>query len=246
MTQTQTNYQLKGNPVVRVVPIVGDLVYDEAGREILAIHNEKFRGVTGIEDTTKYKKGQPLSYSNVPRVLSYNQLLRERFPDMHVLSPEEVVQFWDSIPDRDTTYADTNSIAVYPIEGPNEDLRKQALAILGKDKTEVPLVVSRLGVKKADNNQGFTFEKTEYTQAQEAPYLSQDGKVRYENGRLVASEQGVPVWTVQSGLGGLCRSGSFWLFAGYDGLLNSNDSGRVQVLQDPQGRAENLESRLSK
>lgn len=61
-------------------------------------------------------------------------------------------------------------------------MRKQVLAILGKDKTEVPLVISELGVKKADNEQGFTFKKTKYTQAREAPYLTQDGRVSYEDG----------------------------------------------------------------
>ncbi|MBS3157568.1 hypothetical protein J4442_05365 [Candidatus Woesearchaeota archaeon] len=236
------NYQLNGNPVVEV-PIVGNLAYDELGREVLARHNEGFRGVPHIEDNTKYKEGQPLSYSNVPRVLSYNQILREISPNVQILSPEEVVQFWDSIPERDSTYADTNSIAVYPTEGPNEDLRKIVLNLLNLNPT-IPLKVSGLGVDKADNNLGFTFTRGELTQVAEAHYLEKDGRVSYENGELVASEQGIPVWTAQSGLRRFYRNRSDWLFAGNDNLLNSNDSGRVQVLQDPQGRTENLESKL--
>ena len=139
-TQTQTKpYQLKGNPVVQF-PVVGNLVYDELGKKVLAIHNERFRDVSGIEDTYNYQKDQPISFSNVPRILSYNQILRERFPDLHVLSPEEVVRYRDSIPERGSTYADTNSVSLYPNEGGNEDLRKRALDLVGKTKTNVPLV----------------------------------------------------------------------------------------------------------
>lgn len=237
-------YQFQGNPVVQVK--LGNLVYDERGEEILAIHNERFRGVSNIEDKTSYKPGQPLSYSNVPRILSYAQLLRERFPDMHVLSPEEVVQYWNAIPERDQTYADTNSIAVYPNQGSNEDLRKAVLAILGKQDTELPLIVSGLGVERADDNYGFTFTKTDYTKAEEAPYLQKDGKLSYDGTNLVQSEEGVPVLVPgdQSGLRGLYRGRSYRLYARGDFLLNSGGDGRVQVLYDPQGRAENLEARL--
>ncbi|MBI2673627.1 hypothetical protein HYX19_05170, partial [Candidatus Woesearchaeota archaeon] len=152
----EKNYRLKGNQIIS--PVVGNLVYDEVGREVLALHNERFRGIDGIEDTPKYKDGQPISFSNVPRVLSYNQILRERFPDIHVLSPEEVVKYWDFIPEIDSTYADTDSIVVYPEEGSNEDLRRKALDILGRSKTSVPLVVSGLGVDRKDY--GFTFIET--------------------------------------------------------------------------------------
>lgn len=47
MTQTQTNYQLSGNPVVEV-PIIGNLVYGDLGKEVLAKHNERFRGVLNV------------------------------------------------------------------------------------------------------------------------------------------------------------------------------------------------------
>ncbi|MEK6952588.1 MAG: hypothetical protein AABX29_06245, partial [Nanoarchaeota archaeon] len=67
-------YRLPGNPVVPV-PIVGNLLYDEIGKEVLAIHNERFKGVRGIQDTTEYAQGQPISFSNIPRNLSYAQLI---------------------------------------------------------------------------------------------------------------------------------------------------------------------------
>jgi len=239
-TETQTKeYKFEGNPVVPV-PRIGNLVYDERGQEILAIHNERFRGISHIEDKTKYKEGQPLLYSNVPRALSYAQLLRERFQDMHVLSPEEVVQYWSSIPERDSTDADTNSVSVYPNKGCNEDLRQRVLAILGKQETEIPLAVSGLGVERADNNYGFTFTEKEATRAEESPYFQRDGKVRYDGTRLVQSEEGVPIWVPesQSGLRELFRVRSDRLLARLGILLYSDESGRVQVLYDPQGRAE--------
>ena len=234
------NYQLKRNP--------GNLIYDELGREVLALHNERFKGIKNIEDTNKYNQGQPISYSNVPRVLSYNQILREKFPflNTHVLSPEEVVKYWNlPIPERDSTYADTDSVSIYPNEGSNEDLRKRVLDILKKQRTEVPLVVSGLGVEKADNKYGFTFIETPYTKSKEAPYLSKDGKVSYDPEKgLVPSKDGVNIWTPsdQSGLRWLYRNGSDGLNAWDIGLLGSDESGRVQLVQDPQGRNENLEN----
>ncbi len=236
-------YQLKVNPVIQAVP--GNLIYDELGKEILARHNENFKGVREIEDRYDYKEGQPLSFSNTPRFLDYNQILRERFPELGIrgLSDVEVVQYWNTIPERDETYADTNSIVVYPKEGPNEDLRQRVLGIIGK-KSRLPLVVSNLGVEPADNNHGFTFVGTDFTEAREAPYLRKDGRVSFNGKELVSSEEGVDVWTQdsQSGLRGLYRVGSDRLSAGNADLLYSFECGRVQVIQDPQGRAENLDS----
>ncbi len=47
--------------------------------------------------------------------------------------------------------------------------------------------------------------------------------------------------STQSGLRGLYRYGGC-LYAGYEVLLYSDEAGRVQVVQDLQGRAENLEA----
>ena len=247
-TETQTKqYQFEGNPVIPIdVPKLGNLVYDERGKEILAIHNERFGGIDRIEDKTKYKPNQPLSFSNVPRIQSYSQLLRERFPDMHVPSSEEVIKYWSAIPERDSTYADTNSVVVFQNEGCNEDLRKRVLEILGRDKTQLPLAVSGLGVERADNNHGFTFTETEHTKAEEASYLQKDGRISYDGKQLIQSEDGVLVWVPddQSGLYRLCRGGSDGLNARSDDLLYSNEDGRVQVLYDPQGRAESLEAKV--
>ncbi|MBS3151485.1 hypothetical protein J4443_03850 [Candidatus Woesearchaeota archaeon] len=56
-TETQVKeYKFKGNPTI-LVPRVGNLVYDERGQEILAIHNERFRGISHIEDKHNYKEG---------------------------------------------------------------------------------------------------------------------------------------------------------------------------------------------
>ena len=243
-------YQFKGNPIIEGVPVIGNLVYDKIGKEVLAVHNERFKDISNIEDTTEYKDGQSILFSNTPRILSYNQILNERFPDMSVLSPEQVVQYWNILPERGSTYADTDSVAVYPREGDNEQLRKRVLDITGKTGTEVHLAVSGLGVEKSNNSYGFTFIETPYIKAKEAPWLEIDGQVAYdaEKDCLVSvQEGGVPVLTAGSGLGGLFRDWSDGLSAwsGSLSLLISGGSGRVQVLYDPQGRAETLEAKLS-
>jgi len=253
-----STYQLKGNPVVPVVPVVGNLIYDEVGKEVLALHNERFKGVKDIEDTTNYQYTQPISFSNIPRVLSYAQILRERFPELHVLSPQEILHrdpekgliYWNAIPQRDTTYADTDSITVFPKEGSNEDLRQRALYLIGKDKTEVPLIVSGLTVEKADNTPGFTFTKSSNPKVTEAPFLTQNQKLIYNpsSGLIIPSEEGVMIYTPssQSGLRRLCRNRSDGLYARADDFLSSDGRGRVQLVQDPKGRAENLEDTLVK
>jgi hypothetical protein len=210
------------------------------------LHNERFRGVDRIEDNTDYKEGQPLSFSNAPRIQSYAQILRERFPDMHVLTPKEVVRYWKSIPERDSTYACTDSIAVYLGEGYNEGLKRRVLEILGKSRIEIPLAVSGLGVEKAGNIHGFTFTETPYVKAEEAPYLEKDGRVAYdaEKDCLVPSEDGIQVRTANSGLRRLYRVGFGGLYARGGDLLDSNRTGRVQVLQGLKGSAENLEAKL--
>jgi len=238
------DYQLRGNPVIQVVPVMGNLIYDELGKEVLTRHNENFKGKRNIEDNFDYKEGQPLAFSNTPRVLSYAQILRERFPGLGIrgLKDFEVVQYWNAIPEKGSTYADTNSIVIFPKEGPNEDLRQKVLGIIGK-KSKLPLVVSGLGVEKADNNYGFTFVGTDFTEAKEAPYIKQDGKVSFNGKELVQSEEGVNVRTPdsQSGLRWLYRDWSVGLDAWGGDLLGSYVPGRVQVIQDLQGRTENLE-----
>jgi len=234
------HYQLEGDPTK---PRLGNLIYDELGQEAIARLNEEFQGNASIAYQTLPQIGQQVAYSNLPRNLFFNQFVRKTCNDIHVSSPEEVIRFWDSIPKRDTTYADTNSVAVYPNQGPNEDLRQRALYLIGKTKTKVPLIVSGLGVDRGNN--GFKFTETPYVEAKEALWLEKDQRVRYDPKKGIVpceeNEPGVSVWTPgsQSGLWGLyrCRSD---LDAGYGDLLDSNGDGRVPLVQDPQGRAENF------
>ena len=124
-------------PVIRASKApIDSLVLDELGEAVLAKHNELFRGIPNIEDTTRYEPNQPISYSNIPRALSYNQILRKETDGrIRVLSPVGVVRYWDSIPDKPNTYADTDSVSIFPKEGPNEELRRRVLELLGKKQT---------------------------------------------------------------------------------------------------------------
>ena len=244
MTQIK-HYQLKGNPVVEAVPVVGNLVYDEVGREVLALHNERFKGVNRIEDRTDYSEGRPLSFSNIPRALSYAKILREKFQDMHVLTPEEVVRYWNALPERDSTYADTSSISLFPKEGPNEELRRQVLNLAERTQTDVPLVVDGLTPDRTGDS--FALTRTDRFKVTEAPYLRKDGFVKYnqETDKVEQCKEGdkgsvrLYVPDSQSGLRGLYRDRDE-LYSRYDDLLSSNEAGRVQLVQEPLARAENF------
>ncbi len=217
---------------------IHNLIFDELGQAVLRIHNEQFQG-TPLADTTEYEPNQPIAFSNVPRALSYNQILHTLTNSrIHVASPADVAHYWYAIPERDQTNADTDSITLFPNEGPNQDLAQRVFAILGRTSTTVPLLVAGLGVKKAGNEHGFTFVETELIKATQAPYLAQDGRVRYDpvTKSLVAAqadEKGVPVWTPsnQSGLRGAYRRGGDFLICWNDALLGSYAGGRVQVAQ---------------
>jgi len=244
MVQTKSiqGYKLEGIPVADV-PIVGNLRNDELGKVFRARLNETFRGNPNIEDTYEYKKGEPIQFSNIPRNLYANQVIREETDNAHVQSPEEMIQYWDKLPGKLFTYADSSAVSVFPNEGPNETLRKRVLDILGKDKIEIPLLVVGLGVEPVDNPDSFTFTETSYLKVIEAPYLEKDQKVKYDpkTKTLVPSDDdtGVYIWT-PSNQSGLRRAYCNW-DDGLDfrdvNLFDSGSGGRVPFFQDMHGRA---------
>ena len=250
VTQTKSKpYVLPGNPVISLpVPVVGHLVYDGRGEPVYRKLNERFRGIEGIEDTHEYKPGEPISFSNIPRQIGRAQLLRlENDSEITVLDPIQMVQYWDLLLEKPTTYDDSSTVSVFPNEGPNETLRKRVLALLGKDKTEIPLLVVGLDIEP-DDDTGFTFIETPWLKAIEAPFLTKNQIVKYdpEKDTLIPSDDntGVQIYVPsgQSGLRRAYRGGDDSLYFRYDSLLSSKGTGRVPVIQDPKGRAENLDN----
>src|SRR3989338_7593155 len=117
MTSSTAQFNEYILPRLRNAAPIDNLVSDELGQAVLGIHNERFKG-TQIVDTTKYKPNQPISFSNVPRALSYNQILHTLTNGrIQVASPADIVQYWADIPERDATYADTNSISLFSPTG---------------------------------------------------------------------------------------------------------------------------------
>ena len=220
---------------------IDNLVFDDLGEAVLRIHNERFKGVLYIEDTREYKPNQPISYSNVPRVFSYNSILHELTGgNIKIFGPEQVVQYGNQIPERTTTYADTDAIAVFTRKGPNEAYRKVIQDIIGMRSSKIPVFVSGLGVEKADNKEGFNFIETDFIDLIPAPYLTKDQKITYDPKKgLVAAQEGVHVWVSEdkSGIRRVYRDGDGVLGCRDEDLLNSDVDGRVQVVQHPKGRA---------
>ena len=241
MTQFQT-YRPKGISVIeRDDPSVGNIIYDELGELVQARLNEAFKGVNHIEDTTEYAQGQPLAFSNIPRNLFRNQvLINETKGKVQLQTPFQMIQYWNLVKDPNT-YADTNSVSVFPKEGPNETLRKRVLKILGisPKSLKVPIIVANLGVERADNDYGFTFTDSDF-QVIPAPFLQQDGTYLFDKDKntLVPDPNGVQIWTPsdQSGLRRAGRGGGDCLVFGDGVLLGSYGGGRVQFFYNPQGR----------
>ena len=243
-------YQLLGNPV-QPVPIVGNLIYDNFGREVLNRHNERFQGLNRIEDLTHYQEGNPVSFSNTIRALSYAQIIDElarenpEYAGIRVLTFKDAVRFFSAVPERDSTYADTSSISLFPKEGPNEELRRQVLNLAERTQTDVPLVVDGLTPDRTGHS--FALTRTDRFKVTEAPYLRKDGFVKYnqETDKVEQCKEGdkgsvrLYVPDSQSGLRGLYRDRDE-LYSRYDDLLSSNEAGRVQLVQEPLARAENF------
>ena len=237
---TSNRYHVQGNPVIPV-PTIGNLPSDLA-QIVITKFNEAFRGNERIEYTYEYTSGNPILFSNIPRALGMNQIaLQETNGRIGVISPIQVVRYWDAIPERNSTYADTNAVSLFPNEGPNEDLRQRALQILGiTTKLEVPLLALGLGVKKADNDYGFTFTETHYQEAIEAPFLRKDQKVIYDpkTKTLVPTEYDRErVYSLtpidQSGLRMAVRDWNVSLNFNNGDVLGSNACGRVQFFEGP-------------
>ena len=234
-------------PSLRQRP-VDNLYFDELGKEVLALHNQRFKGKRQIEDLTKYEENQPILCSNTPRNLNYNQILREKFSHLNikVLNLEEVLKHWNILPEKETTYADTDSTTLYPNQGVNEDLRQSVFKIIGKSSTRIPLVVSGLSVDPSDNSYGFTFKGTDYLRVLEAPFLTKTQRIKYDPKKqeIVPSDsnEGVVIYVPedQSGLRRLYRDRGLGLVARDDGLVYSYSVGRVQLVQEPKALAKNF------
>lgn len=253
-TETQARELDIGGISIFPVLEIANHRYDETRKEILRVHNRIFMGDSRITDIYPYRRGQPLMGSNTPRALSYEQRARELgIKEFHVLSPLEVLKYWEFLPERDVTCADTNSVVLYPNPSQNSDneiLRKRVLRILGMKRVEGPFTISGLGVHPKDSKDGFNFFETDFTRAEEAPYLERDGGIRYDGEKIVSCNQAdegairVLVPEDQSGLRRIYRIRSVGLYASNDNLLNSDDSSRVQILYDPHSRARSLEERV--
>ncbi len=243
---TLQNYLLQGNLLAdpNLTPRIGNLKNDELGQHVLEEITREFEGAHWLSFILESEPGQPIRASNIPFALKTNQTLRELKIGAKVLDYETVLKEWKDLPERNTTYSDTTEIVIYPNEGRNEDLRKRVLDLTNKKPRTNPLIVSGLGVEKADNDYGFTFIETDYTTTESAPWLKQDGYIKH-NGKKVVScspdDEGavrIVVPSDQSGLRGLYRSGSDRLDAWYDDLVGSDEDGRVQIFQDPKGRVQ--------
>jgi len=204
------------------------LIYNDLGKQVLEAMNKEFKG-TRIEDKTKYKDNQPITYLNTPRALFYNLYLLQNH-NAGLLSPEEVVQNWGNIPERDSTYADTNAVAIYHNQGVNGDRRQEVLRLIGKPSITVPHIVYNLGVRKADNEQGFTLTDSDFRRYEEQPLFTKNCRIAFNNGKFIESDSGIQIYVPdeQDGLRRVFRYWSLRLIARFDDLLFSGGSGRVQ------------------
>ncbi len=221
-------------------PLIRNLTYNSLGRIVIARHNEIFKGISNIEITDDLKVRRPVKYSNVPIVLSLDELMREETNGKFgVISPEDVVRYVEAFPDKEETYAVTNSVVVYPRLGTNEDLRKRACEIIGLRSSSDPIIISGLGVERSDNNYGFTFKATDNIESIDASFLNNHyGKLTYKGPRnrfktVGKNEKGIYFFALPSlrGLTSVYRTEFDMLDATATDLASTNEDGRIQIIQ---------------
>ena len=144
-------------------------------------YHKEFKG-TRAEFNGTIVEGEVLKYSNTIFNNFANVLLRQETGDTtHVLTGEDVIQYWDEIPDKCSTYADICGLVIFPNAGENEVHRQRVLGILDKKLIDKPLIVYGLQPVRCDDNEdGFQFEGSDYLEVKEAEYLQRDGNVRYD------------------------------------------------------------------
>jgi len=163
---------------------IGNFIFDEFGREVIRRHNERFEDEQGkkLQNLRTYDDGQ-LIEADIPRVLSYAQIVRElarENPDLavtRVFTFEDAVRFSRYIPEGSIL----SSVFIYPAEDHEyyyERLRKKVLGFIGLTKIDLPLIVD--GLNSIEGYPFFDLEKTDNIRVREAPYLERkETSVRY-------------------------------------------------------------------
>ena len=223
------------------LPSVGNLAYNP---KVLARFNERFGGLEDTKYDNLPNEGEEVTGSNTTKALGINQVLIEDFPELNerVLTLEQALDpnIWKLILDP-KTYGDFASLSVYPNEHKNrdnEELRRQALSLIGIKSTDVPLVISYPGIAQNIDNKSYGFSLTKINGVNpkiiESPGLEKNQRVKYdpETNQIVASENGVYAWTPEdpSGIRGVYRDWVGDVDARFDNLLSSNSIGRVPII----------------
>ncbi len=201
---------------------IDNLVLDDLGREVLAVLNERFKGVKGIEYSLDEvpKPGEPIRFSNTPRAIAINQILDEFGLSINLLSPQDVLLYWRALPERSSTYSDTNSILLGFKPGPNEKLRRLLMKDLSIISANESFLIQGLGIEKSNDKYGFAIRNTDRMRPLPVSLL-----------REFAEKCGVPFDYEDSGLRGVYRDwddlNAYW----YGSLVGADGGGRVQVLR---------------
>lgn len=136
---------------------IENLKNDALGKEVIAKVNEEFKGVEHIEFSSNCD--DIITGANLPRTFKINHILRSMGVNKRVISFYDILQYgFPSI----NQGSHSDSMIIYPNEGPNENLRQDVLKLIGKNKIKYPVIVAGLDIERADNALGFKFKGTYY------------------------------------------------------------------------------------
>tara|TARA_Y100000310_G_scaffold302635_1_gene340195 strand:+ start:36117 stop:36764 length:648 start_codon:yes stop_codon:yes gene_type:complete len=206
-------------------PIIRNLVFDGLGYRVMGGFYEQFkdtreRGTSKegvhIRDCNIYLPENPIAFPTTPRILGYNQILRNE-TDGRVRIPTlfEVLHYQNDIPEKDKFGTETSSLALSPNEGSKRylrNLRRKVLDILGRKEIEDHLIVSGLGVEKDKGGCGFTFKETPYIEVKGSP---------------------VHVPPDQTGLRRIVLTSESQIDATDENLFSPKEDYRIRVIEDP-------------
>jgi hypothetical protein len=257
----KTIKSIEGKPLMKVqIPEIFQLQYDQAGKEAVKKVMQDYKGTRIALDTFNINSKGPVKGSNIysrfALLNAYREITKENLRPINARE-SEIALANDALIDPNSTYEDLGLI-VYPKEGTNPKigkyLREQVKSDFKGVKLDKPFIIT--GLMNVVKNDRYEYELrldfNELTDVYNVLVLSREtGKFDSKDLRL--QKTGFPsklgkgnrtLYIGNNGVRRFCRDGGLDLGAGGDGLANSSDGGRVNVVRN--FSSENLEELVVK
>ncbi len=175
----QMEFSIQGNAYqseidgVKIDLTFGALTDDDFGRLVIAKLKEQY-GANHALTCTYFESGPRYVHFTPLETMAVSQIIwKETKGRIRIITPTEMLKYKSYLPEIKSF---TDSLVVFRSASGADSRSQRILALLGREKTEHPLVVSGLGISKSDSGDGLRYVETDHIQVDEAPFLAGKGK----------------------------------------------------------------------